>query len=83
MLDAKYLTPPQIAKELGICRDTVLGWVRSGELKAVDVRNSGSFRPSYRIHPDWVAEFLNRRQVIPPPKIVRRKKLVGVQEILK
>src|SRR4051794_24091311 len=44
---AQFLTPPEIAKVLRVSYEKVLGWIRRGELEAVDVGNK--LRPRYRI----------------------------------
>ena len=69
------LTPPQLAKQLGVSPDKVLTWIRKGELHATNVAAAGSSRPRHRISPEDLAEFQRTRQnVPPPPKPVRRKK---------
>ena len=47
----RTLTTRQVAVHLGVCADKVLNWIRSGELRAIDVANRGSTRPRYRIDP--------------------------------
>lgn len=69
----RYMTPPEVADELGIHADRVLGMIRRGELQAIDVSEPTSTRPRYKIAPQWLAEWLQRRTVAPPaPKPVRR-----------
>jgi excisionase family DNA binding protein len=51
-----YLTPPAIARLLRVSPDKVLGWIRRGELRAVDV--SDSLRPRYPVSPDDLDAFL-------------------------
>ena len=43
------LTPPQVARRLGVNPDKVLSWIRSGELSAVNVTTKPGGRPKYRI----------------------------------
>jgi excisionase family DNA binding protein len=33
--DREFLTPAEVAEQLGVATDTVLGWVREGRLRAV------------------------------------------------
>ncbi|RIK73292.1 MAG: hypothetical protein DCC68_25165 [Planctomycetota bacterium] len=70
------LTPPEVAKRLGVSPETVIGWIRSGELKAANV-GKGKKRARYRIEPDALAEFQQRRSNAPenPPQRRRRKSL--------
>jgi excisionase family DNA binding protein len=56
-----YLTPPQYAKRLGVKPDTVVGWIRSGELRAINVARRDAKRPRYRISLDSVIAFENGR----------------------
>jgi len=55
----KTMTPPQVAKYLRVRRDTVLAWIRSGELRAINISNAS--RPSYRVDPADLEEFKLRR----------------------
>ena len=68
----RYLTPPEVASRLRVSPEKVLGWIRKGELRAVNVGNG--FRPRYRIHPDDFEDFLRRREVQPPPRTERRRR---------
>jgi excisionase family DNA binding protein len=68
-----YLTPPEIAKLLGVSQSKVLGWIRRGELKAVNVSNRD--RPRYRVHQKAWMHFLKAREVQPPPERTRRRPL--------
>jgi len=63
------LTPPQLAKEWGISPDKVLGWIRSGELKARNV--SQGTRPRYLIDREALESFRPPREK--PAKQRRRK----------
>lgn len=66
------LTPPQVAAQLGVSPDTVLAWIRSGELLALNVGNPKGKRPRFRVEPGALAEFKRRRA--PEPKPVRRRR---------
>jgi excisionase family DNA binding protein len=70
----RWQTPPQIAKTLGCKPDTVLAWIRSGELVAVNLARRGSTRPRYRIEPRALEAFLAARRVVPSAPTVRRRK---------
>jgi len=71
---AEFQTPPAVAKSWHVSRDTVLGWIKSGELVAVNLAKPGSKRPRYRIDPADLQAFLLRRRVNATPKVKRRKK---------
>ena len=69
------LTPPQVAKQLGVSPDKILAWIRKGELHATNVAAGSGGRPRYRISHEDLAEFQRKRQnVKPPPKPPRRRK---------
>ncbi len=65
-LDAP-LTLPEVASHLRVRREKVLHWIRSGELRGYNVaaRQEGK-RPKYRIDPEELRRFAERRQVTPP-----------------
>ncbi len=67
-----FLTPPEIAKLLRVSPDTVLGWIRRAELRAVNV-GSGMKRPRYRVSRASLDEFLRLREVQPPAPFRRRR----------
>jgi len=69
------LTPPQVAKQLGVSPDKVRGWIDKGELYATNVATGSGGRPRYRISEEDLAAFQRARQPSkPPPKPPRRKK---------
>jgi len=43
------LTPPELAALWGIAADKILGWIRAGELRAVNAATSGGGRPRWLI----------------------------------
>jgi hypothetical protein len=45
----KWLTPPQVGQRYGISADKVIGWIRAGELRAVNVAARAGRRPRWRI----------------------------------
>jgi len=76
MTDAtRKLTPPQIAEQYHVAPETVIGWIRAGELPAIDVSSRpGVGRPRFRIDPADLAMFDARRQVVTPAKPTRRRR---------
>ena len=56
----ELITPPTAAKELGIHPDKVLGWIRRGELVAINLATSVGRRPRYRIRRIDLDDFLRR-----------------------
>jgi len=70
----EHLTPAQLAKRWGVDRDKILGWIRSGELSAIDTVAKQGGRPRYRVAVEAVLAFEQRRSVQPPPRRSRQKK---------
>jgi excisionase family DNA binding protein len=66
-----FLTPPEVARLLRVSADKVLGWIRRGELKAVNVSNRD--QPRYRVRREHLEEFLAAREVQPPAPRTPRK----------
>jgi len=69
----RYLTPPMIANQLRVSPEKVLAWIRKAELRAINV-SDGNRRPRYRVAPEDLEAFLERRVVQPPPVIQRRRR---------
>ncbi|MBI1913226.1 MAG: hypothetical protein HYS12_00455 [Planctomycetes bacterium] len=54
---------------------TVLGWIQSGELRAINVgRKPGAKKPRWRISEEALKAFELARTPVPPPARMRRKK---------
>lgn len=68
------LTPPEVARRYGISPEKVHAWIRSGELRAIDVANQGSRRPRYRIDLADLEAFEERRVVVTSAPSCRRRK---------
>jgi excisionase family DNA binding protein len=56
MSDEGLLTVEDAAKRVKVHPETIRGWIRSGELPAVDIGGK------YRIYPDDLETFLKRRK---------------------
>lgn len=63
-----------VARRLGVCREKVLTWIKSGELKAIDVRGGRNGKSLFRIDPVELAAFESRRGSAPLPKTRRRRR---------
>lgn len=70
----KFYTPPQLAKEWGLDADKILGWIRSGQLIAVNMATTTGGRPRYRISAEEAQAFQKRRSNSPPPQSSPRTK---------
>jgi hypothetical protein len=53
--------------------ETVNGWIRTGQLRAINVARQGCTRPRYRIDPTDLAAFEQRRTVVTEPAPKRRR----------
>jgi hypothetical protein len=79
---SRYLTPPQLAERYGVDPNKVLGWIRRGELAAVNVATTTGGRPRWRVSPEALAAFEAARAAGPAPHItrIRRRKDPNVIE---
>jgi hypothetical protein len=68
-------TVKQLCDRYCVGEATVLGWIRTGQLAALNVgRAPGKKKPRFRVTPEALAEFELARTVSPPPAGVRRRK---------
>lgn len=71
-----FLTVQGVMDRLGVSKNTVLGWIRSGELDAIHVgAKAQAKKDSYRIAPESLEEFCLARRVKGPrtaPKVKGR-----------
>ncbi len=77
----KSFTPPEVAEELKIHPEKVRGWVKKGELLAVNVAASPTGRPRWRIAEADLADFLARRSAPKPTPKMRRRRRVDASVI--
>jgi len=69
------LSTRQAATRLGVNPDKILRWIKTGEIKAINVAQKVGGRPRYRIDPVDLAAFEARRLVrIQSSASVRRRK---------
>ena len=68
------LTPPQVAKRLGVSADKVRAWIAKGELIATNVAKGSGGRPRYRVSETDLADFQRKRQPSKPPAPAPRRK---------
>lgn len=69
-----YTSPPAVAETLGINVCKVLSWIKSGELRAVNVAARAGRRPRWRIAQTDLDSFLAGRTATPPVKTTRRRR---------
>jgi predicted site-specific integrase-resolvase len=82
----QYLRVKDIAESLGVHQDKVLGWIKSGDLVAVNVvQDLKAKNARWRIRKEDYEAFLESRECpkpTPRPK-PRWKKPVGVEDVYK
>lgn len=74
--DHPHMTPPTIAKLYVVSPDKVLAWIRSGELRAINVVSKAGGRPRYRVSAADLAAFEAARAAVParPTRPSRQRK---------
>ncbi len=72
--EVEYLSPPKIAKRLGVSCEKVIGWILAGELRGSNLAARADGRPRYRVAESDLAEFLDRRNAAVQPTMPRRRK---------
>jgi excisionase family DNA binding protein len=71
----RTLSVRDLCERYGVSEHTVLGWIRSGELRAVNVgRRPGARKPRWRITQETLEQFELARTPTPPPPRARRRK---------
>jgi hypothetical protein len=72
----RWLTPPAIAKQLGVHAEKVIGWIRAQELRASNVAQKATGRPRWRINPADLELFLAARSepAVPAQSMRRRRR---------
>lgn len=64
----KYLTPRQVALAFGVRLEKVLAWIHSGELPALNLASETSKRPLWKVRPQDMDAFEERRLLNSRPK---------------
>ena len=79
----RYLTPAQVAEQLGVKAERVIRWIRSGHLRGVNL-GDGLKRPRFKVAPCDLESFLITRAVRAPVKPARRRRAdPGVTEFFR
>ena len=61
-----WLSPPEVARERGIGVSKVLGWIKSGQLDAVNCAASADGQPRWRVSREALAAFDRQRKAVRP-----------------
>jgi transposase len=73
-------TVRDVARRYRVGVSRVLGWIRRGEMRALNRRDDRAGRPSFVVTPEALADFERARSVSPPLKTVRRKRQLQVHD---
>ena len=78
----RYYRVREVAASRSVKEDTVLNWIHSGELVAIDVSSRSGGRPHWRIAETALTKFDRSRAALasPPIKRVRRRRDPAVIE---
>lgn len=80
----RKLSVPQVARMLGVAENKVTAWIKTGELKAIDLSRLRGQRPRYAIDVADLARFEESRVVVPdnaqPARRLRRRAASGVKQ---
>jgi excisionase family DNA binding protein len=69
------LSVRDLCERYSVSQHTVLSWISSGELRAVNVgRRPGAKKPRWLISPQALEQFEQARTPTPPPPRARRRK---------
>lgn len=81
MVDGRYYTIQQAAETLGCDDETVLAWIHSGELVAVNLcKSRAGKRPTWRIAEADLGRFLIARRNQQEPAAVKSPKRPPVKQ---
>ncbi len=75
---AKWLTPPELGRQIGVDPAKVIAWILSGQLAAVNCATRSTGRPRWKISPQAVEDFA-RRRAAPAAKRQRRPRRVAAE----
>ena len=76
----KMHTPSEIREMLRCSEEKVYGWIQDGSLRAVNLAGKNASKARYRIEESALRDFLNLKQVVPPPKPAPRRKKIKVKQ---
>ena len=74
MNERSSYTPPEVARRLRVKPSKVLGWIRRGELRAINVAERQGGRPRWRVLAEDLAAFEAARGAQPQVRVPRRRR---------
>ena len=82
-LRRRKLTPPEVGRLWGVSPDRIVHWIRTGELRAINVATKRDGRPRFLIDLDDLADFEAGRAVIPKARPHRRRRKLKSDHVFK
>ena len=76
-MSERRFTPREISESYSVTVDVVLSWIKSGDLRAVNVSRTSGGKPRWRIDPADLERFELARSNTPLPKPQRRRRRAG------
>jgi hypothetical protein len=73
MTNERFLTPPKLAKLMGVSVEKIAEFIRRGELIAINTSLTGG-RPRWKIEPAAFRQFLESRSNKPPQEVKPRRR---------
>jgi len=70
-------SPNQVAHRLSVGVHTVLAWIASGELRALNTARKATGRPRWKITSEALVSFEAKRTVGPVPRATRRRRRIS------
>lgn len=74
LTQAAFLSVGDVKRRLGVTDDTVLAWIKSRDLVAMDVSRGRGERPRWRISEADLQGFLDRRRTVEPRPVAEKKR---------
>lgn len=73
--ERQMLSPPKVAARYGVSVDKILGWIRRGELRAINIATRSGGRPRFAIALEDLLVFERRREVKIICKFSKRRRV--------
>jgi hypothetical protein len=80
---SEFLRVREVTERLSVKEGIILGWIRDGTLRAVNVAASTAGRPRWRIAPEALADLMAARASATPAPRQRRRRTTDSAEVIK
>ena len=75
MMPRATFSIPDVCERYAVSERTVLGWIHSGQLRAINVgRTAGARKPRWRVSAQALEDFETSRTAMPPAPRQRRRR---------